>query len=117
MHIRSNYSDDGYYDVEEIFKQAKKLGLETISITDHNCARVNAAAPRFAKLYDIQYIPGVEFDCQYNGERLRILGYYIDWNQEIFNVLEQESLRREKEMSIERVKKFEQYSGDRKSVV
>ncbi len=111
LHIRSNYSDDGYYDVEEIFKQAKKLGLETISITDHNCARVNAAAPRFAKLYDIQYIPGVEFDCQYNGERLRILGYYIDWNQEIFNVLEQESLRREKEMSIERVKKFEQYSG------
>lgn len=111
LHIRSNYSDDGYYDVEEIFKQAKKLGMETISITDHNCARVNAAAPRFAHLYDIQYIPGVEFDCQYNGERIRILGYYIDWNQEIFNILEQESLRREKEMSIERVKKFEKYTG------
>lgn len=110
LHIRSNYSDDGYYDVEEIFKLAKEAKLETISITDHNCARVNAAATRFAHLYDIQYIPGVEFDCQYEGKRLRILGYYIDWNQEIFNVLEQESLKREKEMSIERVKKFEQYT-------
>ena len=25
LHIRSNYSDDGYYDVEEIFKQAKQF--------------------------------------------------------------------------------------------
>ena len=41
-HIRSNYSDDGYYDVEELFKQAKDNGLEVISITDHNCARANA---------------------------------------------------------------------------
>ncbi len=111
LHIRSNYSDDGCYDVEEIFKMAKNNGMETISITDHNCARVNAAAHRFAHLYHIQYIPGVEFDCVYGQERIRILGYYIDWNLEIFNILEQESLRREKEMSIERVKKFEQYSN------
>lgn len=110
LHIRSNYSDDGYYDVEEIFKLAKGIGLETISITDHNCARVNAAAPRFAQLYDIQYIPGVEYDAEFQNKRVRILGYYIDWNQEIFNVLEQESLKREKEISIARVKKFEKYS-------
>lgn len=47
LHIRSNYSDDGYYDVEELFKQAKENRLEVISITDHNCARANAAAVRF----------------------------------------------------------------------
>lgn len=111
LHIRSSYSDDGFFDVEEIFKQAKNLGLEVISITDHNCTRQNAAACRFAKLYDIQYIPGAEFDCQFKGHRIRILGYYIDWDNEIFDILERSSLKREKEISIARVKKFEQYSG------
>lgn len=111
LHIRSNYSDDGYYDVEEIFKQAKQLDMEVISITDHNCARANAAAVRFADLYSIQYIPGVELDAQYKNTRIRVLGYYIDWTNEIFDVIERESLKREKECSIQRVKLFENYSG------
>ncbi|MDB7984135.1 PHP domain-containing protein [Faecalicoccus pleomorphus] len=107
LHIRSNYSDDASNDVEEIFKEAKQLGMETISITDHNCARANAAASRFAPLYGIQYIPGVEIDAQYRSTRIRILGYYIDWSHEIFDDLERESLMREKKMSIERVQRFE----------
>ena len=111
LHIRSNYSDDGFYDVEEIFKQAKDLNMETISITDHNCARQNAAAARFAPLYGVQYIPGVEIDSQYDDMRVRILGYYIDWTNEIFDEFERESLKREKEISLARVKKFEEYSG------
>ncbi|MGN1276936.1 MAG: PHP domain-containing protein, partial [Floccifex sp.] len=111
LHIRSNYSDDGYYDVEEIFKQAKDLHLETISITDHNCARQNAAALRFANLYKIQYIPGVELDALYGDIRVRVLGYYIDWEHEIFDALERASLKREKENSLLRVKKFEEFSG------
>ena len=86
LHIRSNYSDDGYYDVEELFKQAKENKLEVISITDHNCARANAAAMRFSSLYNIQYIPGVEIDAQYKRMRVRILGYYIDWTNEVFEI-------------------------------
>lgn len=113
LHIRSNYSDDGYYDVEELFKQAKENQLEVISITDHNCARANAAAKRFSSLYNIQYIPGVEIDAQYKKIRVRVLGYYIDWTNEVFEVLEQNSLKREKDLSIERVEKFENFSGIR----
>lgn len=111
LHIRSNYSDDATCDVEELFKLAKKANLEVISITDHNCARANAAAVRFAGMYGIQYIPGVEIDAQYRGIRVRILGYYIDWTDEIFDWIERESLRREKEASMERVRKFEEFSG------
>ncbi len=113
LHIRSNYSDDGYYDVEEIFKQAKQNKMEIISITDHNCARANAAATRFSKLYKIQYIPGIEIDAQYRRTRIRVLGYYIDWTNEVFEILERDSLKREKELSMIRAKKFEDYSGIR----
>lgn len=111
LHIRSNYSSDGSYDVEELFKQAKANHMEVISITDHNCARVNAAALRFSQLYGIQYIPGVEFDCQYRGIPVRVLGYYIDWENKIFDILEQGSLKRDKQASIERVNKFEKFAG------
>lgn len=113
LHIRSNYSDDGSEDVEEIMKQAKAKGLEVISITDHNCARANFPAVRFANMYNIQYIPGVEIDAQMNGQRVRILGYYIDWNQPIFSQIETDSLKREKEASIQRVKAFEKLMGIR----
>ena len=85
--------------------------METISITDHNCARQNAAAIQFASMYGIQYIPGVEVDCQYADTRVRILGYYIDWNNPIFETIEQDSLMREKNLSMQRVARFEEYSG------
>ena len=111
LHLRSNYSDDGHYDVEDLFKQAKEAGIETISITDHNCARANAVAQRFAPLYDIQYIPGVEIDTQYGSRRVRLLGYYIDWNNPVFDRYERQSLQREKSVSLERAKKFEEYCG------
>lgn len=111
LHLRSNYSDDGHYDVEDLFKQAKEAGIETISITDHNCARANAVAQRFAPLYDIQYIPGVEIDTQYGSTRVRLLGYYIDWNNPVFDSYERLSLQREKSASLERAKKFEEYCG------
>lgn len=111
LHIRSNYSDDALLDVEEIFRQARDQGMEVISITDHNCARANAQAVRFAPLYNIQYIPGVEFDVEYRGCRARILGYYIDWNNPVFDQLERDSLRREREASIARVRAFEQMTG------
>lgn len=111
LHIRSNYSDDGSMDVEEIIKQARDKGMEVISITDHNCARANFQAVRFAQMYNIQYIPGVEVDAMIDGHRVRVLGYYIDWNKPVFDKIERDSLKREKEASIERVKSFEKLMG------
>lgn len=111
LHIRSNYSDDADCEVEEIFRAAKEKGLEIISITDHNNARANAQAMRFARLYGIKYIPGVEIDCQLYGERVRILGYYIDWNDPFFDNIERLSLKREKDVSLARIAAFEKAVG------
>lgn len=111
LHVRSNYSDDANVDVEEIFRQAKEKGLEIISITDHNNARANAQAERFASLYKIRYIPGVEIDCQLYGEHVRILGYYINWNDPFFDAIERLSLKREKDVSLARIQAFEKATG------
>ncbi|MCF0245515.1 MAG: RDD family protein [Ileibacterium sp.] len=111
LHLRSSYSDDALTDVEEIMKLARQKDMEVISITDHNCARANAQAVRFAPMYGIQYIPGVEIDAVYQNSRVRILGYYIDWNHPFFDEVERMSLVREKEVSIARVHAFEKLMG------
>ena len=38
LHIHSNFSDRGQYNVEEIFQYAKRNRIQTISITDLDCA-------------------------------------------------------------------------------
>lgn len=111
LHIHSNFSDDGYYSVEDLFVKAKEAGCTAISITDHNCVRANTQAKRLSVLYGVKYIPGIEIDCMYRGERLRVLGYYIDERNELFDAVESESLKREKTASIERAKKLEDYAG------
>ncbi len=111
LHIRSNFSDDSDAEVEEIFQQAQAKHMEVISITDHNNARANALAMHFAKLYDIKYIPGVEIDCQLFGERVRILGYYINWNDPFFDGVERLSLKREKDVSQARISALEKAAG------
>ena len=111
LHIHSNFSDDGYYDVEDLFAQAQKAGIRTISITDHNCARANTIARRMSALYDICYIPGIEIDCMYQERRVRVLGYYIDEKNELFNSVESESLKREKRASLERARKLKEHTG------
>ena len=111
LHIHSNFSDDGQYNVEELFQMAQKKGLKTISICDHNSVKANLIAKRMSDLYHIQYIPGVELDCRFNGAHLRVLGYFINASSDIFAHLENESLKREKKASLERVKAFENFSG------
>ena len=111
LHIHSSFSDDGYYSVEDLFVKAKEAGLKVISITDHNCVRANTQARRMSVLYGVDYVAGIEIDCTFRGRRLRVLGYYIDERNELFDAIESESLKREKKASLERGRKLEEYAG------
>ncbi len=111
LHIHSNFSDDGEFNVEEIFQKARMNGVKVISITDHNSAKANFIAERMSKLYNISYIPGIEIDCVYEGKQLHILGYFIDYNSELYAHIENEYLIKEKNASLKRVALFEKFSG------
>lgn len=116
LHMHSNFSDDGSYNVEDLFQMAAKRGLKTISICDHNSVKANLSARRMSQLYHIEYINGVELDCRYQNMHLRVLGYYINASSEIFNHLENESLKHEKNASLRRVEAFRRYTGIRVDV-
>ncbi len=111
LHIRSDYSDDSDADIEDIIIKAKKLGLTCISITDHNNARSSEQAIPFAMHHGLKFIPGVEVDCEIFGERVRILGYYINWKLDDFVLMENASLERERNVSEQRIALFEKVLG------
>lgn len=111
LHIHSNFSANGQYNVEEIFQIAKRKGLKTISITDSDCAKANSIAVRMSELYKVNYVPGIEINCNLHGYRVRVLGYFIQYNSELYSHIENESLVNEKRASIDRVRKFEQLLG------
>ncbi|MEF9919809.1 MAG: RDD family protein [Erysipelotrichaceae bacterium] len=111
LHMHSTFSDDGEFNVEEIFRLAAKRGVDLISITDHNSAKANLIAERMSKLYHVGYIPGIEIDCQYKGKNLHLLGYNIDFKSDLYNKIENDNLTKEKDASLKRVTLWEEYSG------
>lgn len=72
LHIHSNYSD-GSWSIEEILKEAKKLGLTQLSITDHNTLNGSIKASKEAK---IDFIIGTEISVDYENHELHLLGYF-----------------------------------------
>lgn len=106
LHIHSNFSFNGTRNVEEIFQIAKKKELHTISITDVDSAKANSIALRMSKMYHIRYVPGIEINCKFEGHRLRVLAYFMDYSHELFSHIENESLVNEKNASITRIRKF-----------
>lgn len=113
LHIHSRFSSGGQYNVEEIFQEAAKSGLKTISICDHHSVKANRAARQMAQLYHVHYVDGIELDCRYRDVDLRVLGYFINSTSDIFVHLENESIKREKNASLRRVEAFHHYSGIR----
>jgi len=79
LHIHSNASADGEFSVGEIVQMAKRLGLQAISITDHDTVAAQGEALSWGEKLQVEVIPGCEIFARHQGEFLHILGYYIDY--------------------------------------
>jgi predicted metal-dependent phosphoesterase TrpH len=77
LHIHSTYSD-GVYSPCELVSKAAELGLDTISITDHDCVTGVDEAVRCAGEFGVNVISGIELSASLNGREVHILGYFFD---------------------------------------
>lgn len=77
LQVHSTYSD-GSYSPAELFKMAKKQGVQILSITDHDSADSVPESLKAAKRFKISYITGIELTVAYQGNELHLLGYGID---------------------------------------
>lgn len=79
LHIHTNYSD-GTDNVIDILKKAEKIGLEAISITDHDTIGAYSELNKIniPQYYNGLVIPGIEIKTTFNRITIDILGYDID---------------------------------------
>lgn len=84
LHIHTNCSD-GALTPFEVIDAASTLGLNTISITDHDTIQAYTdELINYAKDKNIKLIPGVEISTKINKCGIHILGYNIDYKNEDF---------------------------------
>ena len=111
LHVYSTFSHDGEMEVEDLLKKAQASGVQVLSICDHNSVKANNLAEKMAPMYNVEYIPGINIDCDYEGHHVRILGYYINSNDDRFIQIEYENLAKEKAVSSRRIQLFEEFTG------
>lgn len=82
LHMHTTYSD-GTDTVKEILKQADKINLEVISITDHNTCNAYKEMETFKvkDLFKGNIIVGCEFTTSYKDRLIEVLGYNFDYNK------------------------------------
>jgi len=80
LHIHTT-SSDGSDEPETILREAEKLGLRYISITDHDSlsAYDKLSGGSIARYYKGSVIPGCEFSVVHNKMPIEVLGYGIDF--------------------------------------
>lgn len=91
LHIHTTYSD-GTNTVKEILTMAEELGLEVISITDHDTCKAYDELEniKIKDYFSGKIIPGVELKCCYKDRVVEVLGYKInfrkmnEWLQEFY---------------------------------
>ena len=82
LHIHTKYSD-GTDEVIELLKNAEKVGLEIISITDHNTVKAyeKLETINVKEYYSGKIIPGIEMNTKVLGIPIEVLGYGIDYKK------------------------------------
>lgn len=98
LHVHSIYSD-GTWTPTELIREARRIGLSALALTDHNTV---AGVPEFlraARGGQVEAIPGIEFSTDYRGMDLHIVALYVP--EAAFPAVEalMEEGKREKERS------------------
>lgn len=100
LHLHT-IASDGSWSPHELVKNAREIGLSTISITDHDTIDGIEPALR-SKGSDMEIISGIEFSTDYCRQEIHILGYGIDiYNQdlqELLSILQKDRVQRAQAM-------------------
>lgn len=79
LHTHSVFSD-GTWTPEELIRQAERLGLEAIALTDHNTV---AGLPDFlvaAQNREVEAVAGVEFSSDFEDKDVHIVALFVKEN-------------------------------------
>jgi len=102
--MHSFCSDDGEFSPKELVDLCVGKGIKYFSIADHNSVKGIKEAKEYCKDKEINIIPAVELDCTIDGVNLHVLGYGIDYNNDIFDRIEEDIIKQEQGASKKKMK-------------
>ncbi len=76
LHIHTTASD-GTFTPDGVVREAARLGLAAVAITDHDTAEGYRAAAAEGERLALEVVPGIEISTKFRAA-VHILGYYID---------------------------------------
>ncbi|WP_307587224.1 PHP domain-containing protein [Paenibacillus wynnii] len=83
LHTHTQASD-GMQPPAENVRLARVKGLAAVAITDHDTVAGISEALEAGIQYGITVVPGVEISTRAGGKDIHVLGYYIDWENDLF---------------------------------
>lgn len=97
LHCHTKLSD-GSIGIEDIITFAKKKGIETIAITDHDCLAGTVRGKVIGARHGVQVIPGVELSATHeeSNKNIHILCYLPDAPDMLEGLCKRNSLARKK---------------------
>ncbi len=101
LHTHSTASD-GNLSPTALVEHACKMNLEAIALTDHDTVGGVGEALAAGEKNGFEVIPGIEISAESPNSTLHILGYYIDYRDNIFlqNISELQKARAERNPGI-----------------
>ena len=111
LHVHTNLSD-GTFTPEKVVEYSKKMGLDAIAITDHDCVSGIAPAINAARDIGIEIIPGVELTAEMDDKEIHVLGYFVDWQDSSFVKKLDEIMKVREERAKEILKKLKEHKVD-----
>jgi predicted metal-dependent phosphoesterase TrpH len=101
LHTHTYYSD-GAMSPTELVTRAHEVGINALSLTDHDNIEGIPEASEAARNFGIEIVPGVELSSTLGTKDIHILGYMFDpENRQLRNTLE--FLRKERFIRAERI--------------
>ena len=101
LHLHTTASD-GALTPGDLVREARAHGLECIAVTDHDSTNGIEEATAEGQRLGVQVIPGIEMSTDIPRAEVHVLGYYLDYQDQQFQVL----LRQLREGRKERAEKM-----------
>jgi predicted metal-dependent phosphoesterase TrpH len=101
LHTHTTASD-GIYSPPALIDYARKNGISTLAITDHDTVDGLEEAILYAKSADMELIPGIEFSIDYTGGTFHLVALGIDYRHPGYREVT-EWLQHERDMRIVRM--------------
>jgi predicted metal-dependent phosphoesterase TrpH len=77
LHLHTTASD-GLCDPAALVDLAWRVGIRTMSVTDHDTVAALAEVERAAAASGVSFVPGIEITAVHEGRDVHVLGYFID---------------------------------------